>query len=139
MIKYIRYLAVICFGVSAVPLFFIGQQNICFMAGDQVIYLTDILSSGNDDYIVFTLLALFTLLYTPALVFAKHYALFILLLLIYFVVQSVIFLWTESASAYQMIVLSIYHCHNNYLLSWVMLVFLCCILGVFWCVLGKKR
>lgn len=121
-----RVLAVMVFFLSSIPLLFVHQDNVCFMMSEShFIYLNQILSSGNDDYVAFLISAVFIVLYTPLLALSKSKIAYIGSLLIYFVLQSVIFIWIESTSAYTMIMDSIYHCGNNYLLAWITLAAMC--------------
>ena len=135
MTPYTRHLAIISLFCSVIPLWFVNQDNVCFLRGEHVFYLKDITSSGNDDDVVFKLLAIATWLYTPVLIVAKYKPAFVLAWLSYMIMPLVLFLWIESTSAYQMIVQSIADCGNGYLLSWLVLWLLSSIwAGVFvWC------
>lgn len=122
MIYSIRTIALISFFFSSLPLFFISQNNVCFKIGaSSFLYLYEVLSSGNDDYISFLILAIFIILYTPILLLSKSKIAYTIAILIYFGLQSMIFLWIESTSAFSMITDSIVSCGNYYLLAWVIL------------------
>lgn len=117
-----RLLSVSCFFLSAWSLFFVGQGNLCFELDNQtIIYLTEMNGTGGDDAIAFKLLALFTLLYAIILFFIKNKALYIFAIILYGVIQYLIFLFIESTSVFKLIVDSIYYCHNLYVLIWLLL------------------
>ena len=72
MTPYTRYLAIISLFCSVIPLLFVNQDNVCFLRGEHVFYLEEITSSGNDDDVVFKLLAIATWLYIPVLIIVKY-------------------------------------------------------------------
>ena len=72
MTPYTRHLAIISLFGSAIPLLFVNQDNVCFLRGEHVFYLEEITSSGNDDNVVFKLLAIATWLYIPVFIIAKY-------------------------------------------------------------------
>lgn len=77
MTPYTRYLAIISLFGSVIPLLFVNQDNVCFLRGEHVFSLKEITSSGNDDDVVFKLLAIATWLYIPVLIIVKYKPIFI--------------------------------------------------------------
>ena len=72
MTPYTQYLAIIGLFCSVIPLLFVNQDNVCFLRGEHVFSLKEITSSGNDDNVVFKLLAIATWLYILVFIIAKY-------------------------------------------------------------------
>ena len=72
MTPYARHLAIIGLFCSVIPLLFVNQDNVCFLRGEHVFSLKEITSSGNDDDVVFKLLAIATWLYIPVFIIVKY-------------------------------------------------------------------
>lgn len=108
--------------LSTFPLFFIGEDNLCFgIDSTSILYLTEINGTGGDDGIAFTIFAMFSLCYAIFLSLVKNKIIYGLLLAIYFITQHFIFIFIESTSALDLIFDSIYYCDNMYLLVWLVL------------------
>lgn len=72
MTPYTRHLVIISLFGSVIPLLFVNQDNVCFLRGEHVFYLKEITSSGNDDDVVFKLLAIATWFYIPVFIIVKY-------------------------------------------------------------------
>lgn len=108
--------------LSTFPLFFIGEDNLCFgIDSTSILYLTEINGTGGDDGIAFTIFAMFSLCYAIFLSLVKNKIIYGLLLAIYFITQYFIFIFIESTSVLDLIFYSIYYCDNMYLLVWLVL------------------
>ncbi|WP_115006026.1 hypothetical protein [Moraxella lacunata] len=120
-IKY-RPVAIIALLISAVSLFFVTAENLCFdyFSSGHIMKISEIYSSGNDDDIVFTLLALVGLLFVVIFSFCKNKIIYVIFAMTYLLVSTLISWWTESNSFTNLLYTSIYHCQNNYLLIFVL-------------------
>lgn len=82
--------------------------------------ISEIYSSGNDDDIVFTLLALVGLLFVVIFSFCKNKIIYVIFAITYLLINTLISWWIESNSFTNLLYTSIYHCQNNYLLIFVL-------------------
>ena len=120
--EYYRTASKLAYCLSALPLFWVEAENLCLsFDGVSAVDLTHINGTGGDDGVAFLLLAVwigFSALVLPLIKNRLAYGMF---MAVYFVAQSMILRWIESTSAWGLVWDSVYHCHNGYLLLWLLL------------------
>lgn len=121
IVSFFRSISKLCLFLSALPLFFIKYDKICFGSEKYVSYLSDINGVGSDDNVAFKLLAIFTFFFALFLSLIRNKICYAFLFFVYFICQYLIFLFIESSTFWNMIWSSIIYCNNNHLLVWAIL------------------
>lgn len=111
----IRKIAMIFLFCSIIPLFFVNADNLCIGNSNDILKLTEIQSSGNDDNVIFILFAILTLFYLPVLILAKNKIGYGILVIAYFYLVFLPFQWLESSTFYSIVKTSIMYCQNYFL------------------------
>lgn len=105
---------------SSLALTLVNADNLCASFFDGTpIYISEINSSGNDDHVVFKLLAILGFFFTTLLSCFKNKKLYALVLFFYLILAMMISWWTESNHFSDLVYLSIRYCQNYYLFAFV--------------------
>ncbi|OBX63306.1 hypothetical protein A9Z63_06180 [Moraxella lacunata] len=100
-------------------LFFVNANNLCTAFDGVPFYIYEIQSSGNDDDVIFKLLAMIGVIGSLILGLIKNKFIYGIWVSIYYAVMWLLLQWIESGSVFYLIWHSIYHCQN-----WALAVFI---------------
>ncbi len=123
-----RSLAVLLLLLSALPLFWVHADHLCFGDVDDVMYVSQ-MQSSNDDELAFTMIGLWTMVVGGLLTLIRHKFSDVCLVVGYLMGVLALFHLVANGSAIKMIMTSIITCDNHALAMWLVLLALS--LGLF--------